>query len=243
MGDVAETLRSTVNSNSLQVPRRQRRHVGFRALSQYCVTPADAALHLQSLHLENNSVSSATSFGGQLNLSRTGTTFQSEPHQPAKSYLLGADGSSAWWFRVGASLQSLKQKLRFGIWNWENSIHTRLLRRQCAPLPKLAVYPMCTFLFRVATLTLCSSASTVTTLHTVLRAAVVPTASFANQRENMVGNHPFWNAYLKYETQPRTLRLPYRMPTKAFLSAETLHFSMPSLPAEPGAAETGHTGD
>lgn len=180
------------------------------------------------------------SFGGQLNLGRTGTNFRVSLTNLQNHIYLGADGLPR---QHGGSVQvlslSLKQKLRFGIWNWENSItYQTSTDDNVLPLPKLAVYSNMYLLFRVATLNVQFGIDCdyYTRYYAPLYQPAL--ASFANQRENMVGNYPFCNAYLNMKLSRARFFVMYSHANKGLFGGDN-YFSMPYYPLNPARLQLG----
>jgi len=180
------------------------------------------------------------SFGGQLNLGRTGTNFRVSLANLQNHIYLGTDGLPR---QHGGSVQvlslSLKQKLRFGIWNWENSItYQTSTDDNVLPLPKLAVYSNMYLLFRVATLNVQFGIDCdyYTRYYAPLYQPAL--ASFANQRENMVGNYPFCNAYLNMKLSRARFFVMYSHANKGLFGGDN-YFSMPDYPLNPARLQLG----
>lgn len=92
---------------------------------------------------------------------------------------------------------TLRQDLRFGIFNWQNSLtYQTSSNAGVIPLPQLTVYSNMFILFRIATLKAQFGVDCNYTTRYSALGYEPATMSFTNANEKVVGNYPMCNVYL-----------------------------------------------
>lgn len=177
---------------------------------------------------------------GELYIPWTSTTL-SAGFENIQNYLyFGSDMMPA---QYGGSLQiisaTLKQKLHFGIWHWDNTIvwqHTS--KADVLPLPALAIYSnMYLWLraFNVLQIQLGADCNYYTSYYAPTYQPA--TMSFANQRETKIGNYPFMNLYLTCKLSKVRFYVMMSHINQGMFSKE--YFSMPLYPLNPRRFQIG----
>lgn len=179
-------------------------------------------------------------FGGSLDLGRTGTHFSARLTNLQNHIYFGADGMPR---QHGGSVQvlslALRQNFKAGILHWDNSVtYQTTSDNNVVPLPALAVYSNLYLLFNIATLNvqLGVDCDYYTRYYSPLYQPA--TASFANQREYKVGNYPFCNVYANMKLSRTRFYVMYSHANKGLFGGSE-YFSMPFYPLNPARLQIG----
>lgn len=134
---------------------------------------------------------------------------------------------------------SLEQKLRFGIWNWNNSIVYQTSSSQSViPLPTLAIYSNM-FLnfraFRVLDIQFGVDCDYYTRFHALEYQPA--TMTFHVQDRTCVGNYPFCNLYLNCKLYKARFYLMMSHINQGWFGSN--YFSMPHYPLNPRTFQIG----
>lgn len=179
-------------------------------------------------------------FGGELDLGRTGTFFRASFNNLQNHIYFNADGTPA---QYGGSVQvlslALHQNLKLGILHWDNRItYQTTSNADVIPLPALAVYSNLYLRFRIATLHVQLGVDC--DYYTRYRApAYQPaTASFVNQRDYLCGNYPFCNAYINMKLSKARFYVLYSHANQGLFGGSN-YFSMPFYPVNPSRLQLG----
>lgn len=135
---------------------------------------------------------------------------------------------------------SLDQKLKFGIWNWNNSItYQATTQSEIIPLPALAIYSNM-FLdfraFRVLDLQIGIDCNYYTRYYGLSYQPA--TMTFHVQRETKVGNYPFCNAYLSAKLYKCRFYVLWSNVNQGWFGLKN-YFSMPHYPLNPRCLQFG----
>lgn len=134
---------------------------------------------------------------------------------------------------------TLKQKLRFGIWNWDNSLTYQVSSNQAVlPLPTLSVYSnmyLYFVAFKVLNIQLGVDCNYFTSYYGVDYQPA--TMSFHVQDEIKIGNYPFMNAYVTCKLKKVRFYLMMSHVNQGWFSRD--YFSMPHYPMNPRRFQIG----
>lgn len=173
-------------------------------------------------------------FGGELNLGRTDTHLRASFSNLQNYIYFGDDGLPR---QNGGNIQvlslSLRQNLTAGILHWDNKLSYQTTSdASCLPLPSFAIYSNLYLLFKVATLNvqLGIDCDYYTRYYSPIYNPA--TASFANQRENKVGNYPFCNIYANMKLSKARFYVLYSHANRGVFGGNE-YFSMPYYPLNP----------
>ncbi|MDE6304562.1 MAG: putative porin, partial [Paramuribaculum sp.] len=136
-------------------------------------------------------------FGGKVQLGRTATTVSAGVKNLQNYVYFGPDALPV---QHGGNVQvfhaRLQQDFRFGILNWRNTItYQTTSNEDVLPLPKLAVYSNLFLLCNITTLHLQLGVDCDWYTRYHAPAYQPATATFVNQRKELLGNYPFMNVY------------------------------------------------
>lgn len=135
---------------------------------------------------------------------------------------------------------SLEQKLKFGIWNWNNSItYQATSKADILPLPSLALYSNM-FLnfkaFRVLDLQIGVDCNYYTAYYGL--AYQPATMTFHTQHDTKVGNFPFANAYFNAKLYKCRFYVLWSHVNQGWFG-QTNYFSLPHYPLNPRCLQFG----
>lgn len=134
---------------------------------------------------------------------------------------------------------TLEQKLKFGIWNWDNSIIYQTSSNQAVlPLPELSIYSnmYLNFLaFKVLNIQLGVDCNYYTRYYAVDYQPA--TMSFHVQDEMKIGNYPFMNAYVTCKLKKVRFYVMWSHVNQGWFSKD--YFSMPHYPLNPRKFQIG----
>ncbi len=179
-------------------------------------------------------------FGGEFDLGRSGTHFRASFSNIQNMLYFNAKGLPA---QNGGSVQvlslSLRQNLKLGILHWDNKITYQTSTDEAVlPLPKLAVYSNLYLLFRVATLKVQLGIDCDYYTRYYAPAYQPALASFVNQRDMLIGNYPFCNAYANMKLSRVRFYVMYSHANKGLLGGSN-YFSVPYYPLNPARFQLG----
>lgn len=179
-------------------------------------------------------------FGGEINIGRSGTVFRASLSNLQNHIYFGPEALP---LQHGGSVQvlslSLKQNIKAGIFNWDNSITYQTSSDESViPLPKLAIYSNMYLLFRVATLRVQFGIDCDYYTRYYAPAYQPALASFVNQREMKVGNYPFCNVYLNMKLSRARFYVMYSHANKGIFGGNN-YFSIPYYPLNPARLQLG----
>ena len=134
---------------------------------------------------------------------------------------------------------TLEQKLRLGIWNWDNSITYQTTSNQSVlPLPTLSVYSnmyLYFVAFKVLNIQLGVDCNYYTRYYAVNYQPA--TMTFHVQDEIKIGNYPFMNAYVTCKLKKVRFFVMFSHVNQGWFSKE--YFSMPHYPLNPRKFQIG----
>lgn len=134
---------------------------------------------------------------------------------------------------------SLNQKLRFGIWNWDNTLTYQTSSKQnIISLPTFSVYSnmyLNFMAFKVLDIQFGIDCNYNTRYYAPIYQPA--TMTFCNQQEKKIGNYPFMNAYLTCKLKKARFYLLWSHVNQGWFSKE--YFSMPGYPLNPRTFQIG----
>jgi hypothetical protein len=145
--------------------------------------------------------------------------------------------------QAGGSVQvfsaTLEQKLKFGIWNWDNTItYQTSSKQEILPLPELAIYSNMYLQFK-AFKAFYVQVGVDCDYYTRYNGYLYQpaTMSFHLQNEKAVGNYPFCNAYVTCKLYKTRFFLLFSHVNQGWFG--TNYFSMPGYPLNPRRFQMG----
>lgn len=179
-------------------------------------------------------------FGAELTVGRSGTRLRASLANIQNHIYFGPDALPR---QYGSSVQvlslSLNQNISAGAFHWDNRITYQTSSNDAViPLPKLAVYSNMYVLFRIATLNvqLGVDCDYYTRYHAPAYQPAL--AAFVNQRDMLVGNYPFCNAYLNMKLSRTRFYVMYSHANKGLFGGNN-YFSVPYYPLNPARLQLG----
>ncbi|MCM1066529.1 MAG: putative porin [Muribaculaceae bacterium] len=178
--------------------------------------------------------------GGRFDLGRSDTHFRASFSNIQNKLYFRPDGTPA---QYGGSVQvlslSLQQKLKLGILHWDNSVTYQTSTNDAVlPLPKLAVYSNLYLLFRIATLHVQLGVDCDYYTRYYAPAYQPALATFVNQRDMLIGNYPFCNAYLNMKLSRARFYVMYSHANKGLFGGNN-YFAAPYYPLNPARFQMG----
>lgn len=178
--------------------------------------------------------------GGELNIPHTGSNLNVGFENIQNFIYFNNQGSVA---QFGGSIQvfsaTLKQNLKFGIFNWNNDItYQTSSNDKILPLPKLAIYSNMFLQFRFAKV-LNVQLGIDCNYYTKYKAPSYnpATMTFHTQDEIEIGNYPFMNAYANFKLKKTRFYVLYSHLNQGWFSKN--YFSMPHYPLNPSKFQLG----
>ncbi len=179
-------------------------------------------------------------FGGELNVPRTGTLFRASVSNIQNHIYFGASGMPC---QEGGSVQvlslSLQQNFKVGILHWDNSVTYQTTSNDAViPLPQLAIYSNLYLLGRIATLKFQLGVDCDYYTKYYAPAYSPSLANFNNQREMKLGNYPFCNVYLNMKLSKTRFYIMYSHVNQGLFGGSN-YFSIPYYPLNPRRMQIG----
>ena len=179
-------------------------------------------------------------FGGEFDLGRSDTHFRASFSNIQNALYFNGQGLPS---QHGGSVQvlslSLRQNLKLGILHWDNRITYQTSTDEAVlPLPKLAVYSNLYLLFRIATLKVQLGVDCDYYTRYYAPAYQPALASFVNQRDMLIGNYPFCNAYANMKLSRVRFYVMYSHANKGLFGGNN-YFSVPYYPLNPARFQMG----
>lgn len=137
-------------------------------------------------------------FGGEINIPQTNTNLSAGMENIQNMIYFGNDSRPV---QDGGNIQvfsaSLRQDLRFGIFNWQNAMtYQTSSNSEVLAMPTFSIYSNMFLLFRIATLRVQFGVDCNYMTRYRAQAYQPATMTFHNQDEIYVGNYPMMDAYL-----------------------------------------------
>lgn len=199
--------------------------------------------HFLSNHFAwNNNFGKTRSFrvGGELNIPWTHTSIEAGFENLQNYVYFNSQGLPQQHVdNIQIFCARLNQQLKFGIWNWDNSIiYQTSSNSEVIPLPTLAIYSnmyLKFIAFRVLTIQFGVDCSYYTRFYAPEYQPA--TMAFCNQNHTKIGNYPFMNAYLTCKLKKTRFFLMMSHVNQGWFSKE--YFSMPGYPLNPRKFQLG----
>lgn len=178
--------------------------------------------------------------GGKLTIPWTRTTFSAGVRN-IQNYVYFNDESLP--TQYGGSVQvfsmSLDQKLKFGIWNWNNTITYQVSsNKDVIPLPALAIYSNMFIefrAFRVLNLQIGVDCDYYTRYYGLAYQPAL--MAFHTQHDQEIGNYAFCNAYLSAKLYKCRFYILWSHVNQGWFSKD--YFSIPNYPLNPRCLQLG----
>lgn len=199
--------------------------------------------HYRSNHFVwNNDFGKTRSFRaeGELTIPWTRTTLSAGFENRQNHVYFDADGMPV---QFGGSVQiisaTLNQRLKFGIWNWDNTIvWQNSTKSEILPLPALSIYSNMYLSFRAFNVLQVQVGADCNYYTKYYAPSYQPaTMSFTNQQKEKIGNYPFMNVYLTCKLSKVRFYVMMSHVNQGIFSKE--YFSLPNYPLNPRRLQLG----